>query len=224
LFKIDKFAGWDRAEGGGRANVGVQYTAQFNRAGFLNVLFGQSYHLFGRNSFATGDLTNTGLDSGLDTNVSDYVARASYRPNSFLTFTSRFRFDRDSFELRRLELEGTTVFDRWGVTVTYGNYDAQPALGFLQARESIRGTTRLKLTPNWHLIGGTMYDLDDEKFVATNLGIGYIDDCVIVSLNYVRGYTYIGGQQDTQTVLLQVMFRTLGGIGTTQILSGPDGT
>ena len=25
LFKIDKFAGWDRIEGGGRANVGVQY-------------------------------------------------------------------------------------------------------------------------------------------------------------------------------------------------------
>ncbi len=33
LFKIDKFSGWDRIEGGGRANVGVQYTTQFNRGG-----------------------------------------------------------------------------------------------------------------------------------------------------------------------------------------------
>ena len=48
------------------ANVGVQYTAQFNRGGFVNVLFGQSYHLFGQNSFAVGGPTNTGLDSGLD--------------------------------------------------------------------------------------------------------------------------------------------------------------
>ena len=75
LFRVDKFSGWDRVEGGGRANVGVQYTAQFNRGGFINALFGQSYQLFGTNSFAVGDITNTGLDSGLDTNRSDYVAR-----------------------------------------------------------------------------------------------------------------------------------------------------
>ena len=47
LFKVDKFSGWDRVEGGGRANFGVQYTAQFNRGGSFNALFGQSYQLFG---------------------------------------------------------------------------------------------------------------------------------------------------------------------------------
>lgn len=64
LFRVDKFSGWDRVEGGGRANVGVQATTQFDRGGFINVLFGQSYHLFGQNSFAVGDLTNTGINSG----------------------------------------------------------------------------------------------------------------------------------------------------------------
>ncbi len=64
LFAIDKYSGWDRVEGGSRANVGIQYTAQVNRAGSLNVLFGQSYALFGQNSFSQGDITNTGLDSG----------------------------------------------------------------------------------------------------------------------------------------------------------------
>src|SRR5690242_3201382 len=55
LFKIDKFAGWDRVEGGGRANVGFQYTTQFNRGGSIGAAFGQSYQLFGTNSFAVGD-------------------------------------------------------------------------------------------------------------------------------------------------------------------------
>ena len=64
LFKINKFSGWDRIEGGGRANVGLEYTAQFNRAGFVNMMFGQSYQLFGVNSFAVGDTTNTGLELG----------------------------------------------------------------------------------------------------------------------------------------------------------------
>ncbi len=61
LFRVDKFSGWDRVEGGGRANYGLQYTAQINQGGFINALFGQSYSLFGQNSFAYGGTTNTGL-------------------------------------------------------------------------------------------------------------------------------------------------------------------
>ena len=80
LFRVNKFSGWDRVEGGGRANVGVQYTAQFNQGGYVNVLFGQSYQLFGQNSFAVGGLTNTGLDSGLDKPTSPTTSRA--RPTS----------------------------------------------------------------------------------------------------------------------------------------------
>ena len=51
LFSIDKFSGWDRVEGGGRVNAGFQYTAQVNQAGSFNALFGQSYQLFGLNSY-----------------------------------------------------------------------------------------------------------------------------------------------------------------------------
>src|SRR5689334_14149309 len=76
LFRVDKFSGWDRVEGGSRANYGLQYTAQINQGGFINALFGQSYNLFGQNSFALGGTTNTGLDSGLDTTK---IGRASCR-------------------------------------------------------------------------------------------------------------------------------------------------
>jgi len=92
LFEIDKYSGWDRVEGGGRANAGIQYTAQINRAGSFNVMFGQSYRLFGVNSFAVGDITNTGLNSGLDKNVSDYVGSVTYQPNQHVhATTSRTR-------------------------------------------------------------------------------------------------------------------------------------
>ena len=63
LFQISKYTGWDRVEGGGRANVGLQYTAQFNRGGYFNALFGQSYQLFGQNSYAISDMANAGIDS-----------------------------------------------------------------------------------------------------------------------------------------------------------------
>src|SRR5260370_15137833 len=61
LFAVDKFSGYDRVEGGGRANVGVQATTQFDRSGSIHVLFGQSYQLFGLNSYAVKDETTTRL-------------------------------------------------------------------------------------------------------------------------------------------------------------------
>jgi LPS-assembly protein len=211
LFKVDKFSGWDRVEGGGRLNAGLQYTAQFNRGGFFNVLFGESYQLFGMNSFALGDFTNTGLNSGLDTRKSDYVARASYQPNNIYSFISRFRFNQEDFTLSRLELEGRMTFDRWNLAVLYGNYDAQPFLGFLERREGIVTSASVKLNTNWVLSGATRYDLDAQKVSQLRTGLGYIDDCFIMSLNYITDYTYSGNVSANHSVVLQVSLRTLGG-------------
>lgn len=213
LFKVDKFSGWDRVEGGGRANTGLQYTAQFNGGGFVNVLFGQSYQLFGTNSFAVGDVTNTGLGSGLDTTRSDYVARATFQPNRTYAFTSRFRFDQGDFTLRRLEIEARTNFDRWSYTLLYGNYDAQPELGFLYRRQGILGTAAVKLTTNWALSGGARFDIDAGKFNQTRVTLGYIDDCYMLSLNYITDFTYSGNAHTNNTVMLQMGLRTIGGMG-----------
>jgi LPS-assembly protein len=211
LFKVNKFSGWDRVEGGGRANVGVQYTAQFNRGGNVNFLFGQSYQLYGLNSFALGGTTNTGLNSGLDTAQSDYVARASYQPSSALTFTSRFRFSEDDFTLQRSELETVANFGRWSTTVLYGNYAAQPLIGFLNRREGILGTARLKVNPNWVLLGGAGYDIHAKSVTQTQIGVGYIDDCLILALNYITSYAYSGSVSVNHTYMMQVSLRTLGG-------------
>src|SRR4029078_8770368 len=101
LFAVDKFSGYDRVEGGGRANVGVQATTQFDRGGSVNVLFGQSYQLCGMTSFAVADATNTGVDSGLQNTRSDYVARVSYSPNRTYTFSVRSRIEEPQFTIHR---------------------------------------------------------------------------------------------------------------------------
>jgi LPS-assembly protein len=211
LFKINKFSGWDRVEGGGRANVGVEYTAQFNRGGTVNVLFGQSYQLYGQNSFAMGGTTNTGLDTGLDTRRSDYVARASYQPNATLTLTSRFRFGESDFTLQRTELEATANFGRWTTQVMYGDYAAQPEIGFLNRREGILGSARLKVTENWLLLGAAQYDLIARSVSQTQIGVGYVDDCLILALNYITSYAYSGSVSVNHTFMMQITLRTLGG-------------
>jgi LPS-assembly protein len=219
LFRVDKFSGWDRVEGGGRANYGVQYTAQFNQGGSLNALFGQSYSLFGQNSFAVGGTTNTGLGSGLDTTRSDYVARVSYQPDKTYTFTSRFRFDNDTFKVRRTELETTAKFDRWNVGLLYGDYAAQPELGFLDRRQGLLGSGSVKLDANWVLLGAARYDLNAAKFDQTRVGFGYIDDCLILALNYITNYAYSGNPSSEHQIMLQLTLRTLGGAAVSQGVS-----
>ena len=216
LFKVNKFSGWDRVEGGSRANVGVQYTAQFNQGGNVNVLFGQSYQLFGQNSFAVASTTNTGLQSGLDTARSDYVARVSYQPNAMFLFTSRFRFDESNFNVRRTELETTANFGRWTTSIIYGDYAAQPEIGFLDRREGILVNARYKVTPNWLLLGAARWDLLARQVSQTQMGVGYIDDCIILGLNYITDYAYSGSLTVNHSFMLQLSLRTLGGTTSNQ--------
>jgi LPS-assembly protein len=224
LFKIDKFAGWDRIEGGGRANVGVQYTTQFNRGGTITSLFGQSYQLFGTNSFASSDSTNTGLESGLDTNRSDYIARVSYQPDRIYTFTSRFRFDHDTFNLQQFETEARASFDRWSISALYGRYEPQPLIGFLNPRQGILTGGSVKLAQNWRLNGAIRYDLDAGKLSAAQVGVGYIDDCFILALNYLANYDYSGNTNGRdQRIMLQFSLRTLGGTAFSQGLGSLPG-
>jgi len=217
LFKVDKFSGWDRVEGGGRANYGVSYTAQFNRGGTFNALFGQSYSLFGQNSFAQAGIANAGLDSGLDTTRSDYVARATYQPNSTYKFSSRFRFDNDTFAVQRVELESTANFDRWSVSLLYGDYAAQPDIGFLTRRQGLNATGSVKLDANWVLRASVLYDLQTDKIAQDTIGIAYVNDCLILGLNYMTSYSYgTGSPVLNNTVMLQLSLRTLGDTSVSQ--------
>ncbi len=211
LFAVDKYSGWDRVEGGGRLNAGVQYTAQVNRAGSLNVLFGQSYQLFGTNSFANADNTNTGLESGLDKSVSDYVGRVSYQPNQVYSFTARGRFDAATFTPQRFELESRANFDRWTFQALYGDYAPQPLLGFLTRREGILAGASFKVTQNWVVLGSLRYDVVQDTFDQSRLGLGYVDDCLILSLNWLTGYTFTtGAPVRNNTFMMQFSLRTLG--------------
>ncbi|MEP9376924.1 LPS-assembly protein LptD [Aquabacter sp. CN5-332] len=212
LFEVNKYSGYDRVEGGGRLNVGITYTAALNNAGLITALVGQSYHLFGINSFAQGDMANTGLESGLETNVSDYVARFSYSPTSNLEFVSRFRFDEDNLSLQRLELEGRFAWDRVGVSAVYGLYAPQPLLGYYEEREGIYTSASYRLTNEWSVAGGVRYNIAQSGVDMTTFGVTYADDCFTLALSYISNYS-LNGPYETEPsnmVMLTIGLRTLG--------------
>jgi LPS-assembly protein len=218
LFSVDKFSGYDRVEGGGRANVGVQSTVQFDRGGSIKVLFGQSYQLFGLNSFAVQDATNTGVDSGLATQKSDYVASVNYSPNSTYTFSVRSRFDEQTWNVQRFEAEARANYNRWAVSLLYGNYAAQPELGYLTRREGLLASGSVKVAANWVATGALRWDLEANKLNQYVVGAGYVDDCFVLAANYVTSYSYSAGSAPPilgHAYMLQIGLRTLANTSST---------
>jgi LPS-assembly protein len=212
LFSVDKFSGYDRVEGGGRANVGVQATTQFDRGGAVKVLFGQSYQLFGLNSFAVADVTNTGVDSGLENAKSDYVGSVDYSPNRTYTFSVRTRLDQATLNINRFEAEGRASFDRWSVSVMYGDYAAQPDLGYLTRRQGLLGSASLKVAANWVVTGAARWDLEANQINQYVIGAGYVDDCFVLAANYVTSFNYSAGTAPPvlgHAFMLQIGLRTL---------------
>jgi LPS-assembly protein len=212
LFSVDKFSGYDRVEGGGRANVGVQSTTQFDHGGTVKVLFGQSYQLFGMNSYAVQDATNTGVDSGLQRAASDYVGSVDYSPNRTYTFSVRTRLDQQTLNVQRFEAEARANFDRWSVAMTYGDYAAQPDIGYLTRREGILTSGSVKVAPNWVVTGAARWDLQANKINQYVVGAGYVDDCFVLAANYVTSYSYGAGTTPpvlNHTIMFQLGLRTL---------------
>ena len=63
----------------------------------------------------------------------------------------------------------------------YGDYAAQPLLGFLTRREGVLAGASFKLTENWIALGSARYDIANDQFDQSRLGIGYVDDCFMLS-------------------------------------------
>ena len=166
LFDWDKFSGYDRVEGGVRANVGAQYTVTgadgfYAQRAVRPVLPARRP----RTPSATGDLANTGRDSGLEIEpLRLRRAACSSRRTSNLSFITRGRFDQDDFGLRRIEVGATAQLhpdrSRSRLSLTYARYDAQPELGFDHRREGVLAGATWNITPNWFVSGSALLDLD----------------------------------------------------------------
>ncbi len=219
LFERDKFSGWDRMEGGTRANLGLRYSGTFANGWAANAMFGQSYHLAGVNSYASPDLVSVGAYSGLESDVSDYVAAAGITSPNGLTLAARGRFDEKTFEVRRAEAElaysGTPVSG----SLRYAFIQAQPAYGFNVDRHEVTGAASVKLHENWRAFGSTTYDIENKYTPARSLGFGYDDSCTSYSLTYSESRTLTTIDEPKRSIGFFLSFRTLGDIGTSQGLS-----
>ncbi|PWK75586.1 LPS-assembly protein LptD [Aminobacter sp. AP02] len=214
LFERDKFSGYDRMEGGTRANLGLRYSGSFDNGWTTNALAGQSYQLAGENSFAAPDLVNAGAYSGLETDTSDYVALAGIAsPNGFSASVSG-RFDEQSLEVRRAEFKVGLDARPLAVSARYAFIDAQPLYGFATDRHEVTLGATARFNDNWRAFGSGTYDIQNDLLVKNGLGFAYDDECFTYMMTYAESRDHNEPDDVTRTVGFNISFRTLGDFGT----------
>jgi LPS-assembly protein len=209
LFERDKFSGYDRIEGGIRANVGIRYSGIFSNGWTANAIAGQSFHLAGLNSFGTPDLVNAGAFSGLETARSDYVGMIGVMaPNGTMASVGA-RVDETTLDLRRIDVRAGANAGPVSVSGSYSFIQAQPLYGYATNRHQVTGSASAQVHEFWRVFGSATYDFVAAKLLTNSIGFAYDDECFtfIFTASQSRSSTT---SAVTSSFGLQLSFRTIG--------------
>lgn len=212
LFERDKFAGYDRVEGGTRVNVGLRYSGVYSNGWTTNAIFGQSYHIAGVNSFASPDLLNVGAFSGLETPRSDFVGLVGFATPFGLSASASARFDEQSFQVRRFEAKAGLNLDRLSLTGRYAFIQAQPLYGFTTDRREVSLAGKVQVHEYWSVFASGIYDLETNVLVSDSIGFSYDDECFTYSMTLSETRNRTTREVD-QSVGFRLSFRTIGDFG-----------
>ncbi|WP_252258241.1 LPS-assembly protein LptD [Erythrobacter aurantius] len=214
LFALNRFSGYDRVEDGARVTWGVDW--ELTKPGWrVKSTIGQSYRFSTeREIFPDG--------TGLSERVSDFVGRTEVRFRNDLKFTHRFRLDKDSFAIRRNEIDATIGSQRNYFEVGYLrlNRDIQ-TVEDLQDREELRAAGRFTIGRHWSVFGSGVVNLtsaaEDPVFspdgfepIRTRLGVAYSDDCIEFGATLRRDFIDAGDARAGNSFQFFFALRNLG--------------
>jgi LPS-assembly protein len=215
LFALNRFPGYDRWEDGSRVTYGVEWSLDRPKWA-VQAVIGQSYRL-------TRDPSIFPDGTGLTDRFSDIVGRTRIRFGRFIDLTHRYRVDKDSFAIRRNELDLTV-----GTNLTYAqigylrlNRDIAPTVEDLRDKEELRLAGRWQFQRYWSVFGSTVLDLtgkdedplslaDGYEPVRHRLGITYEDDCLELGVAWKRDYERIGEFKKGSTFSINFALKGIG--------------
>ncbi len=215
LFALSRFPGYDRVEDGVRVTYGLDW--ELRRPGWEVIsTIGQSVRMDKDPEFLVDG-------TGIADRVSDFVGRTRVRYRDFLSFTHRYRIDKDDFALRRNEIDATIGSRRTYFEVGYLRLDRDIDINIedLDDREELRFAGRVAFANYWSVFGAGIINLTDAEEdptltsdgfdpVRTRLGIAYADDCLEVGLTWRRDFITAGDAQRGNTFQLSFSLKNLG--------------
>jgi LPS-assembly protein len=220
LFNRDKYSGYDRVEGGTRANLGIRYTGNFDNGYKLQSIFGQSYQLAGLNSFSTPDLVGAGAESGLQNNISDYVGMFGVNTPQGIALSTSYRLAHNDLSYQRGDTSLGFSNQDFSATMIYTHIAAQPQYGFLTNQDEIQTRAQINFKENWSVFGTVSYDLNGNQVTRSGVGLTYQDECTTFTLAYLENKDTTNTSGSDWSIAARLTFRTLGDIN----IGAPGGT
>jgi LPS-assembly protein len=215
LFALNRFPGYDRFEDSTRFTFGLDY-ALYLPGISVEANIGQSYRLSSRSTILPDG-------TGLTDRFSDIVGRTVVRFKDFVSFTHRYRLDKDNLAIRRNEVDATIGSRSTFATIGYLrlNRNIDFALEDLQDREEARAGARVQVTRFWSMFGSAVIDLTDREEDPTSnasgfepirhrLGVEYEDDCLRLAVTWKRDYQTSGDARRGNSYLLTLALKNLG--------------
>ena len=214
LFALNRFPGYDRIEDGMRFTYGFDWKFEKSRWRVLaNV--GQSIRLSNRESILPDG-------TGLSNKTSDIVGRTEVRYRDFISVTHRYRADKDSFAIRRNEVDATlgnsSTYAEIGYTKLNRDIDV---VEDLRDREELRFAGRAAFLNYWSLFGSAVINLTDRSEdpiygsdgfqpLRTRIGAAYEDDCLQVALTWRRDYQSTGDARQGNSFQVTFALKNIG--------------
>lgn len=215
LFALNRFPGYDRVEDGARVTYGFDW--RWTAPGWrIKTTLGQSYRLSDQS-----DILPDG--TGLTSRTSDVVGRSEVRFRDFVSFTHRFRLDKDNLAVRRNEFDVAVGSRKTYIEAGYLRLDRNipDTLEDLGDREELRVAGRVAFANYWSLFGSTVVNLtdreEDPSFTSdgfdplrTRLGVAYEDECMSIALTWRRDSFTTGDARKGNTFLFRFSLKGLG--------------
>ena len=214
LFALNRFSGYDRWEDSSRVTYGADWSLDLTGVA-ISTNVGQSYRINARPSILPDG-------TGLSDRLSDIVGRTNIRVGELVTFTHRYRLDKDNFAVRRNEVDATVGTRATYATIGYLRLNRDiDVLEDLEDREEVRAGGRVAFARFWSIWGSAIVDLTDraEDALSTSdgfspirhrLGVAYQDDCLDLGLTWRRDYRNVGDARAGNSYLLTLSFKNLG--------------
>jgi LPS-assembly protein len=207
LFLSDRFTGFDRREGGVRANAGINYTLLGDNGTFIRASLGESFHIAGDNSFIEG--------SGLDGTSSDLVGAIALQVNEYATLGYQARVEED---LSRVNVQEATLgltFDQFSGSLSYADISAAANYGRPDDARQIWADGTYHINEVWSIFGGARYDLEESRVMEQSIGAAFECDCMKAEIEYSMSRDDDLGDGDDGTdhrLELGIELRTIGAI------------
>ena len=205
LFKENRFAGFDRIDGGPRINYGLKWGIFGSGIGRTSAMIGQSYRFKNDDTFAEG--------SGIEDNFSDFIGVVRVQPASLVDLVYRIRLDKDNLEIRRNELNFTAGVPAFTVNTNYILFDRQAGSEF-PGREEINLSLSSRINRFWRTSARATRDLSTNDMRSIGFNLTYEDECLVFSTGITRTFFEDRDLKPTDAIVFSLSFKTLGDVST----------